>query len=266
MPIRQQNFSRREFLFALAGGLSLPFISSDTPPKTPEAPNLNLKMNKEEWQRLVRQKAQWEFLPDGTNKNNLICPTWASNVCMGKISSLFRVAVNKQVAKFMFVQASLQHLPIKTNLVFIEDWGQKEGEEGHQAGFTGFVPGISEQDIILWLKFAAWHAIRNIEANNLPLEEYFAGFASYYLSEWAVHEMAHAGAERKAFGLELIPSNLEGSLHKQVFDFQRQYADLFRESGREQLAENALVFALEPQVSIRQIRDLLNAEARLYTK
>lgn len=264
MPIRQQNLSRREFLLALTGGLSLPFISSDTPPKTPEAPNLNLKIGKEEWRGLVRQRANWEFLPEATNRNNLMCPTWAPNVCIGRIGSLFRVAVNKPVAEFMFVQASLRRLPIKTNLMFIEDWGQKLGGEGHQAGFTALVPGVSEQITILWLKFAAWYTIKNIEANNLPLEEYFAGFASYYLSEWAVHEMAHAGAEREAFGLGLIPPNLEVPLHKQIFDFQRQYADLFREAGREQLTENALVFALEPQVPIRQIRDLLSAESRLY--
>lgn len=266
MPIRQQNLSRREFLLALAGGFSLPFISSDTPPRTPEVPNLNLKINKEEWRRLIRQRANWEFLPDATNKNNLICPSWAPNICMGKISSLFRIAVNKPVAEFMFTQSSGRQFPIKTDIVLIEDWGQKLGGEGHQAGFTALVPGISEQITILWLKFAAWYAIRNIEANNLPLEEYFAGFASYYLSEWAVHEMAHAGAERRAFGLRLIPPNLEEPLHKQIFDFQRQYADLFREAERERFAENALVFALEPTIPIRQIRNLLVEQAKVYVK
>lgn len=265
IPILSGHLSRREFLFILAG-IWLPFIPTDAPPKTPEAPSLNLKIDKEEWRRLIRQRVNWEFLPDATNKNNLMCPSWAPNICMGKISSLFRIAVNKPVAEFMFTQASGRQFPIKTDIVLIEDWGQKEGGEGHQAGFTALVPGIGEQIIILWLKFAAWYAIKNIEANNLPLEEYFAGFASYYLSEWAVHEMAHAGAERRAFGSRLIPPNLEEPLHKQIFDFQRQYADLFREAGREQLAENALVFALEPQVSIRQIRDLLSAESRLYIK
>lgn len=266
MSIWTERLSRREFLFALVGSFSLPFISSDTPPRTPEVPNLNLKINKEEWRRLIRQRANWEFLPDATNRNNLMCPSWAPNICMGRISSLFGIAVNKPVAEFMFAQASLRHLPIKTKLVFIEDWGQKENSEGHQAGFTALVPGASEQITILWLKFAAWYAIRNIEANNLSLEEYFAGFASYYLSEWAVHEMAHAGAERKAFGLKLIPERFEEPLHRQIYSFQRQYTELFREVEREKLADNALVFAIEPRVPIRQIRDLLVEEAKVYVR
>lgn len=265
MPTRPKTFSRCEFLLALAG-LSLSFLPTDSPPKTPEAPNLNLKIDKVGWQRLVRQRTRWEFLPDGTNKNNLLCPSWSPNVCMGRISSLFDVAVNRPVAEFIFAQASLQSLPIRTNIIFDEGWGQKEGGEGHQAAFTALIPGINEQFTILWLKFAAWNAIENIKANNLPLEPYFEGFASYYLSEWAVHEAAHAGAERKAFGPRLIPPNLEAHLHKQIFDFQRQYTELFKEAEKERLAENALVFALSPRLPVAQIRDLLVQEAKVYVK
>lgn len=254
--------NRRGFLalLGIAGFASLIFACS------PESkiPNLNLNINETGLSTALSRAMRWDILPDATDQRNLSCPTWAPNICMGKVSSNLRIAVNPTLAEFLFTQAGMTNLPLPTRIVFVEDWGEKVSDEARNAGFTGITQDEKAQNIVMHLKYLTWFTMKQIDASRVsPAEDHFGGLASYNLSRWTVHEMGHAGAELKALWKpgQLIPEQVTEATHPQIYNFQRRYEDLYNRAANQGRALQALVFGVELDTNFNQFRQRIYQEA-----
>lgn len=226
--------------------------------------DLGLRIDEEAFFRAARSIPRWETLPDATDKSKLSCQSLSPNVCQGQSSSLFKVAFNRPMAEFMFRQAKLVNPPIKTNIMFVDEWGESLDSEHGQGGFSGITADEKEQNVVIFLKRAAWHAFRAAEVQNLSIQDYFQGFLSRFVSAWTVHELGHAGAETKALwkkGQSIVPAQYE-AVHPQIFAFQNRYDRLYDQVAKQGLIANALVVALEPLADLSVLRAQIFQEAR----
>lgn len=263
------KINRRQFLRLAGAGFTtlvgtacasqLPIPATNVEKKT--VPDLGLKINEADFRAIVKAGNKFDLLPDATDKSKLLA--WSQDIYVGKSSSIFKVAINKPVADFLFRQAKLTNPSLRTNIIFIEDWGEGDQISG-EGGFTGITQDGTEQHIAIWLKRAAWHAFKSADQQKLPVKDYYQGFVSFFASSWTVHELGHAGAENKALwkkGQE-IPQDQTEIIHPQIFAFQKQYDSLYDQAGRQGLAANALLVGIEPTIDLNKLRDQIFREAR----
>lgn len=228
----------------------------------PSIPDLGLDINETGFWEIARKGAKWEVLPDATDKSKLSCPSWSANICQGKVSTNFNVAINRPLFEYMLDQSKLRNPSVRTNIIFVDDWGAV-GLGTHQGGFTAITPEGTEQNTIVWLKPAAWAAFKAAKQTGLPLETHFQGFLSFYTSARLVHEMGHAGAETKALwkpGLDIATVSSD-AIHPQIHIFHQQYERLYNSAGPD-LAPLSLVVALEPTVDLNRLKLQIEQEAR----
>ncbi len=225
-------------------------------------PDLGLKLDEGKWLEALKKSPVWEQLPDATNKVNLKCPRWSPKICMGQVSKSFKIAINRPMAEYVFSEAKMTGLPVPTNIVFVEDWGQV-GPESHIEGFTGLTVDKKELDIMIWLKPLIWASFLAVEKRKQSLTDYFQGTLCAAASSRLVHETAHAGAEFKTF--DLLHNNpseeaLE-AVHPQIYQFQNRYEQLYDMVGKQGLALNALLVGVEPVVDLNLLRQQIFQEA-----
>ncbi|MBI2268126.1 MAG: hypothetical protein HYU80_01605 [Candidatus Blackburnbacteria bacterium] len=265
----EQAIARRQFITQrLVETISLVapawVLTRQNTPEITSPVNLELEINEQGWQEAIAQKAGWEFLPDASYKKNLSCAPWHKRVCLGKISNNLKIAVNRPIAQFILKQAGVENLPVPYNIVFVDHWETVQTEAGHQAGFTAVTADGKEQNTILWLKYLAWYAFKQIDYHKLtPLEDYFAGVASYHLSVWAVHELGHAGKELKKFWniRNTITPQVYELVHPQIHEFHNQYVKLLEVAQSQNRIRESLLFGIEPTVNLTKWREELYQEA-----
>lgn len=239
-------------------------LATCSPKESVPIPNLNLKIDERGWQEVINQRSIWEFLPDAQDKQNLNCIPWFKGICLGKISTNFKVVVNRPVASFLFKQAKLDNLPLPHNLFFVDHWETSLTEKGHEGGFTAITADGKEQHTILWLKYLAWHTFKQIDHDRLsPIEDHFTGLASYNLSVWTTHELGHAGAELKAFwgSRNRVSLQMYEAVHPQIYDFQNQYSKLFDQASKQGKAKESLIFGVQSTTELKSLRLSLYNEA-----
>lgn len=244
-----------------AGRTSATPNSGISSPEKSSVPNLDLKIDEAGFWAVVRSGSRFVTLPDATDKSKLL--PWSSNIYMGKSSKLFQVGINRLMADFFIRQSKLLNPPLRTNITSVEDWGQGDMVSG-EGGFSGITQDETEQNVVIWLKRAAWHAFKAADQQRLPLQDYYQGFISFYTSAWLVHELGHAGAETKALwkkGQPLPQSQLDLT-HPQISTFQKQYEQLYDQAGKQGLAINALLVGIEPIADLNALRTQINQEAR----
>ncbi len=276
----KELFPRREFLrkAAVAGGaLLLPSWlltacdfgtkTSSTPTASvsnkekSNVPNLDLKIDEAGFWKTVRAGGSFQLLPDATDKSKLL--PFSPGIYLGKSGILFRVGINRSMADFFIRQSKLIDPSLRTNIAFIEDWGPGDMTSG-EGGFTGIDKNETEQNIIIWLKRAAWQAFKTADKQGLSVQDYYQGFISFFASSWMAHELAHAGAETKTLWKkgQQIPQAQFDATHPQIFAFQKQYEGLYDLAGKQGLAANALLVGIEPTVDLDSLRTELNQEAK----
>lgn len=280
MDSQPKEYTRRDFLrrTALASGAlllpgwlasacnfgaktsSVPAIGVSNKEKS-SVPNLDLKIDEVGFWATVRSGAKFELLPDATDKSKL--RLWSQDIHLGKSGNLFKVGINKPLADFLIRQSKLLNPSLRTNIAFVEDWGEGDKVSG-EGGFTGITKDETEQDVIIWLKRAAWQAFKAADQQGLPVQDYYQGFISFFASSWTVHELGHAGAETKALrkkGQQTLDTQREAT-HPQIFAFQKQYDRLYDQAGKQGLAANALLVGIEPNINLNQLRTQIFQEAK----
>lgn len=259
----ETRLSRRGFLkfaAATAGVFALEACGiKSSMEKKNVIPDLELDIDERGFEQALSGQINFNPLPDATEKSNLSCPNWSLGICMGKSSTSFRVVVNNSVASFMFAQADLINPTIPTNIIFVEDWPEPEPDGTYAGGFTGITPDNKEQNIVMSLKIAAYHTFKALDALKADIEEGFIGLSSRYLSEWTVHELAHAGRELKKLGAN---SSLGQKTHPQIYDFQKKYIDLYMKAFANGRGREALVFGMDTSLNLKLLRNNIYAEAR----
>lgn len=230
-------------------------------PETGSIPNLDLKIDESKFWSVVRGGARFVALPDATDKSKLL--PWSQNIYMGASGNLFRIGINRPMADFLTSQSKLLNPSLRTNITFVEDWGQDDMISG-EGGFTGITKDETEQNIVIWLKRAAWHAFKAADKQQLSLLDYYQGFISSFSSSWTVHEFGHAGAETKALWKkgQQIPQIQFEAVHPQISAFQKQYEGLYDQAGKQGLATDALLVAIEPTIDLNRLRAQINQEAK----
>lgn len=245
---------------AVAAAVIRPWERFITQSEKDSVPNLYLKIDEAEFWKVVKAGGKFEVLPDATDKSKLL--PYSPNIYMGRSSTLFKVGINKPLNDFMIGQSKLLNPPLRTNIIFVEDWGEGDMVSG-EGGFTG-IKDEKEQNIVIYLKRAAWHAFKAADNQNLTIQDYYQGFISFFTSSWTVHEFGHAGAQTKTLwgkGGQIPQAKFEAT-HAQIFTFQKQYEALYDQAGKQGLAVNALPVVIEPIVDLDRLRTQINQEAR----
>lgn len=235
------------------------------PEKPPRLPDMGLSIPEVEWERAIANKPRWQILPDASNESNLLCPTWATQICIGKTGSSLTVAINRTTFELMMDRSGLRNPKLPTRIMFLEDW-PKTGpdEEGKvQAGLTTIVNNGQSELIVIWMKFVAWRSLKMAEHQNLPIDSYFNGQSSQITSEWLAHEMGHGGKEIKDFW---DPAKKQYKIdtelvHPQVYAFHERYTELYNRAFTQGRGANALLVGVESIGNLEEIRSLLYAEA-----
>lgn len=258
--------SRREFLKELPYRigqiwLTLNLLASACEKEETAVPNLELKIDEAGFWKVVKDGPKFELLPDATDKSKLL--SLSKDIYIGKSGTLFKVAVNRPLADFLIIQSKLLNPSLRTNITFVEDWGEGDIVSG-EGGFTGISKDETEQNVIIWLKRAVWHAFKTANEKRLSYEDYFQGFLSFYISSWTAHELGHAGAETKALWKkgQQIPQELFDLTHPQIFGFQKQYDNLYDQAVKQGLVTNALLVVIEPAVNLDILHNQIFMEAR----
>lgn len=218
----------------------------------------------------IDENGFWKAVNSGPSfgvisKNIMDCLKPLGDFCVSNRAANFEISLNRPMLDFISGQADLLNPSIPTRMQFIEDW-VGDDKEGPVGAFTTTTDDRSEQIIFVSLKAAALSAFRNLEKNNLPVQDYFDGAISFFTSTFSVHEFAHAGAETKRFikSGEPIPSNDFFELvHPQVFAFQDRYTNLYIEAQDRNLGEKAIMFkVLFKGTDIEAYKQQIFTEAR----
>lgn len=135
-------------------------------------PNLDLKIDEALFWITVRSGSRFGLLPDATDKSKLLLAY--QNIYIGKTGSLFNIGINKPMADFLISQSKLLNPPLRTNIIFVEDWGEGDMISG-EGGFTGIAKDDSEQNVVIWLKRAAWHAFKTAGKQGLASNALLVG-------------------------------------------------------------------------------------------
>lgn len=280
MEFKNKQFSRRDLLkrATVTSGLIMPpwllAACASSEPSVPAVPlskegavpNLNLNISETAWDKVTSVRPSWQTLPDASNERNLLCPSWATNICMGKIGPSFRVSINRTLFELIMDESGLRNPLMPTKIAFMEEWpllDPSNKEKGVVGGLTAITDGVASVLIVMWMKFAAWRALKFAEYNKQPVKEYFNGIASSQTSEWFVHELAHAGKEIKSFW---DPQRRQYKIdteivHPQIFDFQKRYRTLYERAFTQGRGANALLVGLESVGNLDQIKTRLYTEA-----
>lgn len=244
-----------------AAAVTRPWERLISQPEKDSVPNLDLKIDEAEFWKVVKAGGKFEVLPDATDKSKLL--PYSPNIYMGRSGTLFKIGINKPLIDFMIGQSKLLNPPLRTNIAFVEDWGEGDMVSG-EGGFSGITKDETEQNIIIWLKRAAWHAFKAADKQNLPIQDYYQGFLSLYASSWTVHEFGHAGAETKELWKkgQQIPQAQFEAVNPQIHAFQKQYEGLYDQAGKQGLAADALLVGIEPTINLSRLRAQINQEAK----
>lgn len=227
------------------------------------APNLGLKIDEAGFWNVINKGYAYGFVPETDRKDQMYCPPWAPGICMAESSPNFTVAVNGFMAEFMFRQTEAVNPVNPIKMFFIEDWW-KIGED-YVSGSTAILD--DEIHVITSLKMEAFRAFKIMEKENTLTTpdalNHFWGNLSLLISMTAAHELVHAGAETKKFGL-FRDKELTDILHPQVYDFEEKYDQLIREAAKRTTHKHGLIFGAEPRQNLDLLayRDQLNREAQ----
>lgn len=227
------------------------------------SPGLGLRIDEAEFWNVIKRGYAYGFVPETDRKDQMYCPPWAPGICMAESSPNFTLAVNGFMAEFMFKQTSAVNPVVPIKMIFIEDWWKTD--EGYVSGSTAILE--DEIHVITSLKMEAFRAFKIMEKENTLTTQdtlnHFRGNLSLLISRTAAHELVHAGAETKKFGL-LRDKKLTDILHPQVYDFEEKYDQLIREAAKRTTHEHGLIFGAEPRQNLNLLayRVQINREAQ----
>lgn len=276
---KEKHLSRRQLIrtgLAISSELVLPgwiltscalqptkVVQTKSPETKMAGPDLGLEFDQKKWLETLQKKPVWELLPDATNKANLKCPAWSPKICLGQVSSSFRVAINRPMAEYVFSQAKMTDLPVQTDIAFIEEWGEI-GPIMHYPGETRLTADLTEQNIFLWLKLIARSAFLMADKQKSNPSEYVQYFLSFYASSYLVHETGHAGAEFRILNLsqEKPSPEMFEAVHPQIYQFQKEYEELLDNAAKRGFVENALLIGVEPVVDLKTLKQKIFQEAK----
>lgn len=95
--------------------------------------------------------------------------------------------------------------------------------------------------------------------------DYFSGAMSFFVSSYAAHEFAHAGAQTRMFGRmgQLIPKDkvFDDEIHPQIFKFQERYVELFNQAFLRGVGNAAFILVIDQDPGLV---DLVGYRAKLY--
>lgn len=266
--------------FWLSGTLALSVfaISCNTPPAstllrvTPTVieqnytdTNLGLSIDEAGFFRAVSQGPKFGFITETADKAKMDCLKPIGDFCISENSPSFKVAINQPMTDFMFRQSGLLNPSLPTRMLITEEWLDDKPGEG-TGGYTAIAQDGSDQIIVVSLKAASLLALQDLDKKGLPLDSYFDGAVSYFISWISSHEFAHAGVQTKKLlrpGTSLISNNLLDITHPQIYAFDHRYGELYSKAIDRNLGYGALILGatLEQRVNLALYTNQILQEA-----
>lgn len=268
----ETRVTRRNFLrLAVAAGTTLTAAACGLPIKPPEkqqVTNLGLRIDESEFWNIAGAGPVLRIITQTGDKNKMDHLITMGDLYMAEASPKFIIAINRDMAEFIFKQADLAKPSLPTRILFVEDW--LEPERGEQTGgYTAIADDRSDQVVVISLKAASYEAIKDLQRKKLPLEDQFDGAVSFFVSKYVARLSADAGSRTKKLlrpGSNLIPNDLMDATKPQLDAFEQSYTHLYNEASVRNLGLQALIFVaslesnLSRQAYINQI--LQEAKAR----